>query len=187
MEHKAVSGVLNNFEILQASITAKYHIQVMLLFFCNGRLEIYSNAQKTSICYSWKKKHMLCIPNNLFTSMKKKKGPTVFCKTITNHRRQTTWNSSVKEILKSVLQSLQWWSETTDEDKVRASFSQCLIAALLKTPNASTIVHCHLTTIKVVDYCLANWSHSLVVLHGQTTLTFPNFSKESRVTIVQFS
>ena len=59
MEHKAVSSVLDNFEILQASITAKYHIQVMLLFFCNGRLEIYSNAQKTSICYSWKNKHML--------------------------------------------------------------------------------------------------------------------------------
>ena len=36
-----MSGILDNFEILQASITAKYHIQVMLLFVYNGRLEIY--------------------------------------------------------------------------------------------------------------------------------------------------
>ena len=38
----------------------------------------------------------------------------------------------------------------------------------------------------MVDYCLANWSHSLVVLHGQTTLTFANFGKESRVIFIQF-
>ena len=82
-----------------------------------------------------------CIPNNLFTLMKKKKGLTVFCKTITNHWRQTTWNSSMKEIFKSqFLQSLQWWSETTNEDKVRASFYQCLIPVLLK--NTQRQHHC---------------------------------------------
>ena len=85
-----------------------------------------------------------CIPNNLFTSMEKKKGLPVFCKTITNHWRQTTWNGSKKEIFKSqFLQSLQWWSETTNEDKLRASFSQCLIAALLK--NTQHQHHCLLS------------------------------------------
>ena len=82
-----------------------------------------------------------CIPNNLFTSKKKKKGPTVFWKTIPNHWRQTTWDNSMKEIFKSqFLQSLQWWSKTTNEDKVRTSFSQCLIAALLK--NTERQHHC---------------------------------------------
>ena len=40
-----MSGILDNFEILQASITAKYHIQVMLLFLYNGRLEIAKPLQ----------------------------------------------------------------------------------------------------------------------------------------------
>ena len=40
--------------------------------------------------------------------------------------------------------------------------------------------------MNVVDYCLAGWSHSLVVLHRQTTLALTNFGKESRVTFAQF-
>ena len=40
--------------------------------------------------------------------------------------------------------------------------------------------------MKVEDYCFAGWSHSLVVLHCQTTLAFANFGEESRVTFVQF-
>ena len=79
--------------------------------------------------------------------MKKKKGPTVFCKTITNHWRQTTWNSSMKEILKSQflqsLQSLQWWSKTANEDNARASLSQYLAGALLK--NTQCQHHCLLS------------------------------------------
>ena len=67
---------------------------------------------------------------------------------------------------------------------VKASFFQCLITASLK--NTSTIISCHLTAMKVVDYSLAGWSHSLVVLHKQTTLAFANFSEESRVTFIQF-
>ena len=54
------------------------------------------------------------------------------------------------------------------------------------TNNASTIISCHLTAMKVADYCLTGWRHSLVVLHKQTRLTFANFSKESRVTFIQF-
>ena len=50
----------------------------------------------------------------------------------------------------------------------------------------STLIYCHLTAMKVVDYCLAGWSHSLVVLHRKTTIAFANFSNESRVTFVKF-
>ena len=41
--------VLNNFEILRASIIAKYHVQVMLLVVYNRSGEIFDNAQETSI------------------------------------------------------------------------------------------------------------------------------------------
>ena len=79
-----MSDILDNFEILQASITAKYHIQVMLLFVywktrnlpVMHRRPLFITVEKTNTGF--------CIPNNLFTSMKKKKGPIVFCKTITN-------------------------------------------------------------------------------------------------------
>ena len=40
---------LENFEILQDGIIAKYHIQVMLLFVCNRSREIFGNTQETFI------------------------------------------------------------------------------------------------------------------------------------------
>ena len=134
-EHKAVSGILDNFEILRASITAKHHIQVMLLFVYNGRLEIYSNAQKTSIHHSWKNKHRLLHSlQSFYISEKEKKDRQFFAKPLQTIEGQQ--HSSMKEIFKS--QCL--WSETTNEDKERASFSQCLIAALLK--NTQRQHHC---------------------------------------------
>ena len=45
--------VLNNFEILRASIIAKYHVQVMLLV--DRRGESFGNAQETSIALRVKK------------------------------------------------------------------------------------------------------------------------------------
>ena len=39
---------LENFEILQAGIIAKYQVQVMLLFVYNRGREIFGNAQETN-------------------------------------------------------------------------------------------------------------------------------------------
>ena len=81
-----------------------------------------------------------CIPNNLFTSMKKKKGPIVFCKTITNCWRQTTWNIVQWKKFSNHSFCSHCSGEAKPQDKVRASFSQCLIAALLK--NTQCQHHC---------------------------------------------
>ena len=58
-------------------------------------------------------------------------------------------------------------NNTTNRDKGQAGFSQCLITALLKKINTSTIIYHHPTAMKVLDYCLAGWRCSLVVLHWQ--------------------
>ena len=55
---------------------------------------------------------------------------------------------------------------------VKASFFQCLITASLK--NTNTMQHHKFMSPDSHDsysYSLAGWSHSLVVLHKQTTLT----------------
>ena len=136
--------------------------------------------------YYGKHKHRHLLSQQSFYIKENKKWPTVFCKTSTNHWRRTTWNSSITEIFKSqFLQSLQWWSESTNWDKVQGSFSQCLIAASLKTTNNSTPICCHLTAMKVEDYCLVSWSHSLVVLHRQTTHAFAHLRRmESDIHLV---
>ena len=121
--------------------------------------------------------------------MKKKKGPTVFCKTITNHWRQTRWNSSMKEILKSQflqsLQSLQWWSKTTNEDNARASFSQYLAGALLK--NTQCQHHCLLSpNSHKSGGLLFGKLESQFSCAAWANYTFANFGKESRVIFIQF-
>ena len=46
---------MENFEILQDRIIAKYHIQVMLLFVYNRSREIFGNAQETFISLRFEK------------------------------------------------------------------------------------------------------------------------------------
>ena len=66
-----MGGILKNFKILRAS-NAKYYIKVMLLFVYNRSQNIFGNAHKTFISLRLKKQNTgICIPNNLFTSMKK--------------------------------------------------------------------------------------------------------------------
>ena len=57
--HKPRSGELyfGNFEILGASIIAKYYVQVMLLFVYNRSQEIFGNTQDTSLFTIEKNKH----------------------------------------------------------------------------------------------------------------------------------
>jgi len=45
------------------------------------------------------------------------------------------------------------------------SLQRCLIAALLKNTNASSVIYRNLTAMKVVDYCLGGWRCCLVVLN----------------------
>ena len=63
------SGILDNFEILRAGITAKYYEQVMLLFVYNRSPEIFGNAQETFLFTVEKKSKGVYVRNNLFTSM----------------------------------------------------------------------------------------------------------------------
>ena len=46
---------LENFEILQDGIIAKYHVQVMLLFVYNRTQEIFGNAHETFISLRFEK------------------------------------------------------------------------------------------------------------------------------------
>ena len=58
--HEPRSGKwhLENFEIWQAGIIAKYYVQVLLLFVYNRSREVFGNAQETSLqFYGWKNKH----------------------------------------------------------------------------------------------------------------------------------
>lgn len=85
--------VLNNFEILRASIIAKYHVQVMLLVVYNRRGEIFNNAQETSISLRLKKTNTgACIRNNQW----KKNYRQFFVKIRSPQWRQTTGTSSMK-------------------------------------------------------------------------------------------
>ena len=70
-ELRSGSWYLENFEILQASIIAKYYMQVMLLFVYNRSREIFGNAQETFL-FTLEKKQTntgIYICNNIFTSM----------------------------------------------------------------------------------------------------------------------
>jgi len=61
---------LENFEILRAGITAKYYVQVMLLFVYNRSRKIFSNAQETFFFRVEKKKNTgIYACDNLFTLM----------------------------------------------------------------------------------------------------------------------
>ena len=67
-----MGGILKNFKILRASIISKYYIKFMLLFVYNRSQNIFGNADETFISLRLKKQNTgICIPNNLFTSMKK--------------------------------------------------------------------------------------------------------------------
>ena len=61
---------MENFEILRASIIAKYYVQVMLLFVYDRSREIFGNAQETFLFMVEKKTNTgVYVRNNLFTSM----------------------------------------------------------------------------------------------------------------------
>ena len=68
-----VSGewYLENFEILRASIIAKYYVQVMLLFAYNRSQEIFRNAQETFLFMVKKKNTGVYVRNNLLGQWKK--------------------------------------------------------------------------------------------------------------------
>ena len=109
-EPRSREWYLENFEILRASIIAKYYVQLMLLFLYNRSLEIFGNAQETFPFKVKKTNTGVYVRNNLFTSMEENWWLTVFCETSASHSRQTTWNSSMKVIYKSwLLRSLQRW------------------------------------------------------------------------------
>ena len=99
---------LEYVEILWAGITAKYYMQVMLLFVYNRSREISVTHKRPFFLRLKKTNTGVYVRKNLFTS--RKKWLTVFCETSTNHSRQTTWNNSMKVIYKSRLfRSLQRW------------------------------------------------------------------------------
>ena len=101
---------LENFEILQAGIIAKYYVQVTLLLFYNRSRETFGNAQETFLFMIEKNKHRRLRSKQSFY-INGRNDWQFFGETSTNHSRQTTWNSSMKVIIyKSLLlRSLQQW------------------------------------------------------------------------------
>ena len=68
--HEPPSGewYLDNFEILQEGITAKYQVQVMLLFIYNRSREIFGNAQETFISLRFEKQTQASAFVTIFSS-----------------------------------------------------------------------------------------------------------------------
>ena len=97
------SWYLDNFEISRASIIAKYHVQVILLFVYDRSQEIFGNAQEIFISLRMKNTNTgICIRNNLFTSMKKKR-LTVFCENQFKPWKANKMKKFSESILKSAL------------------------------------------------------------------------------------
>ena len=69
---------LDNFELLQAGIIGKYHIQVMLLFLCNRSWEIFGYAQETFISLWLKKQTQASAFITTFLRQWKKEGMDSF-------------------------------------------------------------------------------------------------------------
>ena len=88
-----MSVVLDNLEIVWASIIAQYHIRVMLLFVYNRSQKIFGKYEPF-ISLWFKKQTQASKFLTIILLQWKEKWLAVSCKTSTNHWRQTTWNSN---------------------------------------------------------------------------------------------